>query len=456
MKKLFFVLLLIAAGATGAAFLWRGDAAAEGEAPEEKRTATVERGTIDLKVSTTGRVASNLDVDIKSKASGQIVKLPYDISDQVASGSLLAELDPVDENRNVAQREAALMSARARLAQARESLQMALNDLETGTSSALASLEAARVRVRDARNRLQRQEELFKKQLISQENLDAARTEAAAAEQALTQAEVSVNETKKLPRTVELRRQDIVLQEAAVRQSEVDLENARQRLVETKIYAPMDGVITSRPVQSGQIIASGISNVGGGTTLMTLSDLSRVYVNANVDEADIGKVAVGQTAIITADAYPGKKFTGVVERIATKGTNKSDVVTFEVKIEVGKEGRVSLKPEMTANVEVQADRREDILVLSNEAIQVAPDGYFVEVEGTSETAKRIAVQTGLTDGLHTEIISGLEENQTVLLPSTMQSRWARGEQGGSGGGRSGADVGRAMRRASFSMRGGRR
>lgn len=456
MKKIFLLLILVAAGALLAAFVWRRThAAAEPAEAAEAKLITVQRDTIDLTVSTTGRIVSNLDVEIKSKASGQIIMLPYDISDRVSSGALLAELDPVDENRNVAQREAALMSARARLAQAEENLAMALTDLETGTSNALAQVEAAKVQMINARNRLQRQEELYKKNLVSREELDAARAEAAAAERALTTAEVSLIEVRNLPRTVELRRHDITLQKAQVQQAEVELANAQQRLRETKIYAPMDGVITSRPVQTGMIIASGISNVGGGTTLMTLSDLSRIFVNANVDEADIGKVRVGQRAIITADAYPGRKFRGRVERIATKGTNKSDVVTFEVKIEVEGEGRELLKPEMTANLDIQADRRENVIVLPNEAILSRPDGYFVEVmdDSTTDSARRVRIQTGITDGLKTEIVSGLEENQKVRIPDSMQSRWARGAESG---GRGGSDMGRAMRRATFSLRGGGR
>ncbi len=451
--KSFVIVLLLAAGVAGGAFYWNKTQKAQGaEADAGPPTLVVERGAIDLNVETTGRVVANLDVDIKSKASGTIIQLPFDVSDEVTSGALLAELDPVDENRNVSQRETSMLSARAELEKAREQLQMAITDMDTGTSGAIASLEAARVRSRDARNKLQRQEDLAKRQLVSREELDASRTEAAAAEQSLTQAELAVAETRKLPRTVELRRHDISLMQARVQQAAVDLENAEQRLRETKIYAPMDGVITVRPVQTGQIIASGISNVGGGTSLMTLSDLSRMFVNASVDEADIGKVAVGQEAIITADAFPGKKFKGVVQRIATQGTNKSDVVTFEVKIEIDGQGREVLKPEMTANVKVQAESRDNALLLANEAIQTRREEYCVEVPGTTDTAKLVMVEIGITDGLNTEIVSGLEEGQKVLLPGSLQSKWSR--EGSAGGGMGGSDIGRSMRRASSTLRGG--
>src|SRR5690606_5378561 len=132
---------------------------------------------IDLKVPTTGKVVSNLDVEIKSKASGQITQLPYDISDEVTSGALLAVLDPVDENRNVAQRAAQLDAALARLAQAEQNLQIAQMDVDTGTSTAMAALEAARTKFREVSARMNRQKDLYAKRLISSEEFEILRSE---------------------------------------------------------------------------------------------------------------------------------------------------------------------------------------------------------------------------------------------------------------------------------------
>lgn len=452
MKKvlLVVVLLLIAGGVTAFVMKRNASNAAAAETSPKSRTLKVERGTIDLRVSTTGKVVSNLDVEIKSKASGQIIKLPYDISDSVTSGSLLAELDPVDENRNVSQMEAALLSARARLAQAEESLKMSQSDVDTGTSTAMAELESAKIKALESHGKYERQQDLYKKHLVSIEELDVARSEESASQRALRQAEVRITELRNLPRTVELRKQDVQLNLAEVKRAEINMENALQRLKETKIFAPMDGVVTSRPVQTGQIIASGISNVGGGTTLMTISDLSRLFVNANVDESDIGKVQTGQRTMITADAYPGKRFRGEVVRVASKGLTNSNVVTFEVKVEVTGEGHDLLKPEMTANVDIQADRRDQALVLPNEAVQFGRGGYFVEVPkdgGTTTTRQQI--KTGLTDGLNTEILEGLKENNEVAMPASMQSRWARGGDQSGGG----QNFSRGMQRAAFSMSG---
>lgn len=456
MKKFVVFILLVGAVAAGVYYFNQKKqaelAATESSQEQAPRSVEVTRDTIDLRVSTTGKVVSNLDVEIKSKASGQIISLPYDVSDIVTTGTLLCELDPVDEERNVAQREAQLKAARARLEQSMQQLQIAQSDVDTGTSAAVAELENARVKFTELQGRMERQADLYRKQLVSSEELDILRSELSAAERGLRNAEIRVTELQNLPRTVELRRQDIILNQTEVKRAEIEMENAQQRLIETKIYAPMEGVITSRPVQTGQIIASGISNVGGGTTLMTLSDVSRLFINANVDESDIGKIREDQTAVITADAFPGRRFTGRVVRVAAMGVTNSNVVTFEVKIEVDPSGIDLLRPEMTANVDIQADRRSDVLVLPNELIQFGRNGYFVTVDDGQSSGTRREIEPGITDGLNTEIVSGLEEGEKVLMPQTSASRWARpGGPGGGGRGGSGGGLGRGLQRAAFRM-----
>lgn len=449
MKKFLVVVILLALGAAGAYYYYQKQQAAKADTVEMEsagpRTVEVTRDTIDLRVATTGKVVSNLDVEIKSKASGQIIELPYDVSDVITSGALLCMLDPVDENRNVIQRQAQLEATQARLAQSMQQLQIAQSDVDTGTSTALAELEAAQVKFTELHARMERQVDLYKKRLVSSEEIDILRSEVSSAERALKNAQVRVTELRNLPRTVELRKQDVILNQTEVKRAEIEMENALQRLKETRIFAPMDGVITARPVQTGQIIASGISNVGGGTSLMTLSDVSRLFINANVDESDIGKIQDGQKTVVTADAYPGRRFTGEVVRVAAKGETNSNVVTFEVKIEIDKAGRELLKPEMTANVDIQADRRENILVLPNEAIQFGKSGYFVmKAEDGNTSGVRTPITPGITDGLNTEIASGLNEGDKVVVSGGMQSRWARGGGGGS-------DLSRGMRSAAMRM-----
>ena len=147
----------------------------------------------------------------------------------------------------------------------------------------------------------------------------------------------------------------------------MSLDLARQRLTETRVVSPVDGVVTQRAVQIGQIISSGISNVGGGTTALVVSDLSRIFVLAAVDESDIGQVRPGQRVKVTVDAYRNREFAGEVVRISPRGVNVSNVVTFEVKIEVTARDKELLRPEMTANVEILIDERPDALLAPSDA-----------------------------------------------------------------------------------------
>lgn len=415
---------------------------------EIAKSVRVKRDKIELTVNTTGKISANQSVEIKSKASGTIIKLPYDISDRVTSGMLLCELDPVDELRSVKLKEVSLLSARARAEQQRDNYTIQELTMQTKTVTTMSALEAARVRYNDSMVKLARAVALFEKQMISKEELETARNDTVQTSNTLRQAEMNVEDLKSLPHTLNMRKTDIQLAEASVLQAEVDLETARQRLTECTIYAPSDGVITQRAVQNGQIIASGVSNVGGGTVLMVISDTSHLYVDANVDEADIGKVKVGQNVIITADAFIGKQFDGKVVRVAAQGDNKSNVVTFAVRIEVGKSGLEMLRPEMTANIEIEADRRAAVLTLPNEAIQMFRGENFVEIPGRhGDGVTSVTVVTGLTDGLKTEIVSGVEEGQEVMYPSALVSKWSKP---------SGGNFGQSMQRAAMMNRGGRR
>ena len=190
------------------------------------------------------------------------------------------------------------------------------------------------------------------------------------------------------------------------------------------MLAPLDGVVAEQNVQVGQIIASGINNVGGGTTVMKLADLSHIYVLVSVDESDIGRIEVGQQAQITVDAHPNAVFPGQVVRVAIKGTIESNVVTFEVKVEVSGLNQQLLKPEMTANVEIVAVEKDGVLLVPVAALERRRHENFVTVRKEDGTTQQRAVQTGASDGEFMEITSGLAEGEEVLIPDEIaQGRW---------------------------------
>jgi HlyD family secretion protein len=184
-------------------------------------------------------------------------------------------------------------------------------------------------------------------------------------------------------------------------------------LKDTSVKSPITGVVAARNVQIGTIISSGVTNVGGGTTVLTLSDLSRIFILAAVDESDVGKVALKQKVIVTADAFPGTTFKGEVVRIATKGVNVSNVVTFEVKIEVTSENKVKLKPEMTSNLEIVSVQKDDVLLAPSEAVVRKQRQRFATVVRPDGQAEEREVKTGINDGVKVEIASGLGEGDVV-------------------------------------------
>jgi len=460
-KKIIIAVVILAL-AGGGVYYWRSRNAAK-DPSQEQQTAKAEKRSIMKLVHSNGRVVSNLDVDIKCKASGTITKLPVDVSDSVKKGDLVLELDPIDQERITKQSEVQLTASKARLVIAKDNLDIAEKTLATDRQRAQTALQSAEVRAKDADAKAERVKTLFQNKLASQEEYDTALTAAVQAKADLDGAEVKLDELKTQEEGLDLQRQQVSLAQNQVDSDQISYDIAQDRLADTKVVAPMDAVVSARSVQIGQIIASAVSNVGGGTTVLTLSDLSRIFVIASVDESDIGKVAVGQRSIISVDAWPDKMFDGQVVQIATKGVNSSNVVTFEVKIEVTGDEKSLLKPEMTANIDIVCARKRDALAVPLEAISTKEGKSFVTLlKADGKTTESKEVQVGISDDTRTEITDGLNEGDTVVLRKAgADSRWNASSQdqrkggdrgrmpgmipGGGGGGRGFGGGGRGGR-----------
>ncbi len=396
-------------------------------AAEADKTAVVARGDIRQAVSSSGRVVSNHDVDIKCRASGEVIKLPFDVSDHVKKGELLVEVDPADQQRRVRKAEAAVAESQARLAQAQANLNVAEQAVRTAGLRAEAAIGSAKARSESATARAERRRQLVAERLGSTEDAESADADAAVATAELATAKVQAEEVKTQSLALAVSRQAVALAQAQLESDQIDLEDERQQLAYTRVEAPIDGVVAARNVQVGTIISSGITNVGGGTTVMTLSDLSRVFVLASVDESDIGQIKVGQRAAVTVDAYPRVTFEGAVVQIAVKGVNTSNVVTFEVKVEVTSANKTLLKPEMTATVQtIEAERKQVLLIPSRALGRKGAAAAVTVVTGSGAEASREerAVKTGLTDGEQTEVIEGLREGESVRVRDEAVSKWA--------------------------------
>ncbi len=429
MKKWIIGLLMVAL-AGGGIYYWFIRANGQAAADSEIQTVKATRGPIRDTVECTGLVVSNLDVEIKCLASGEVISVPYDISDPVTKGALLVELDPQDEERNVLKAQIELLSADARLHQASETLITSERELEVSERKARADLESAEAQRDDSRAKADRMEALLKSGRVSPEETETAQTTAKLDIVKVENARIALEQIAVDRKALAIKREDVRKAEADLRSAEISLEIAQKRLKDTKVFAPIDGTLVDRQVEIGQIISSAVSNVGGGSTLLVLSDLSRLFVLASVDESDIGKIQVEQPVEVTVDAYPGVKFVGRVDRIATKGTNVSNVVTFEVKIEVLGENKSRLKPEMTANVEILVAEENDAVIVPAEAVQRKKDEYIVFLAGLPGGASvEQVVKKGIDDGIQVQILSGVSEGAEILLPSNGTSgQWTKNSQ----------------------------
>jgi len=350
----------------------------------------------------------------------------------VKKDDLLVELDTVDEQRSLELAKVRLSASQASLDISKRNLDVAEQTLATDRSRADVNLQSAEAKAKDARAKADRMKDLLVSKTAAQEDYDTAETVAVQAAAELAGFKVKLEELKTQEMALDLKRAEVKLAEAEVKSDQISLTVTEDRLHDTKVMAPMDGVVSARNVQIGTIISSGISNVGGGTTVLTLSDLSQIFVLASVDESDIGKVALEQPATITADAFPGTNFKGKVVRIATKGVNVSNVVTFEVKIEVTSGNKTLLKPEMTANVEVTAAAKDSALLVPAESIVRKGGGKsivtIVKDDGTKEDAP---VTVGISDGTKTEIVQGLAEGQAIVdRKGASDSKWAGNQKQG--------------------------
>lgn len=426
-KTLYLLLSVIICG--GAIYWWRGFGSQAEEMGTTLNTAVAKRMPLRQEALVPGSIKSNRDIEIKCRASGEIIKLPFDVSDSVKKDDLLLELDPVDQERLLQQSQATLAASQAKFAQAQNNLRTAEQTIEAEKVKTAAALDAAKARAEDTKAKAKRQEELFQKKYSSPEQYETAKTSAIQAEQDLRTAHARLADIKTQEQELETRRQEIELSKSQVKSNEIALALAQRQLGYTKVYAPIDAVVAARNVQIGQIISSGVTNVGGGTTALVLSDMSHIFIYASVDESYIGQVELGQKALIQVDAYPDLQFEGKVDRIGTKGLNTQGVVTFEVRIEVTSENRNLLKPEMTADSSIIiADKENVVAVPSSCIIRDRQKSFVTLVKSDGTLEERHPVEIGISDGVDTEIVSGVNEGETVVVyrPED-ESRWRTNE-----------------------------
>ena len=412
-KKIWIGLLLVLLA--GLLYLFLVPADEEVPPPEIPwKTAKVRHGKLQVKITATGVVQPNFEVEVKSKASGEVLRFPFEEGDPVKKGQLLLELDKSDEERNVARAQAELDSAMAQLKKAEINLLLQKTKYKTDLETAQSRVEESIANREESKDKLKRQRNLFEEKIVAQESLDIAETSYKVNQEAVIQAQALLQVARDSVHDIAVRENEIELARAEVTRAEITLAEAHERLSETEIYAPINGTLIEKLVEQGQIISSGISNVSGGTPLTKVADLSRLFIMADVDETDIGAVRVGQLVAITTDAYSGKSFEGKVTRIAPKGIVENSITIFKVKIEILGKGRRILKPMMSANVDIINKEIPEALFLPREAIREKEGKKFAAILVAGQP-KEIPVITGILNPIHIQIESGLKPDQEVLV-----------------------------------------
>ncbi len=361
---------------------------------DPEKLARVERMDLARSVVATGKIEPTTKVEIKSKASGIILKLPVNVGDVVHQGQVICELDQNDLLPRLKQAEAALAMAEAQVKSAHA-------DLERN------QIEAAGPDIPFLKRDMERGQSMFRELLIPQTARDDAEKNY----------QLAVNKQQQAIVNLGASRAAISRSEAQVEQSKAQLSQAQEDLRNATIVSPIDGVVLSRDREVGDAVSSILTMGSGATLIMTLGDLREVYVKGKVDESDIGKVYLGQPARITVESYRDRNFAGRVTKISPMGVEKDNVTTFEVRVSISNESR-KLMATMTANAEIMLEERKGVLAIPEGAILYKKD-RSTEVEIPDPTSqkgsRRVAITAGISNGSKTQILQGLSEGQQVIL-----------------------------------------
>ena len=292
-------------------------------APVPYQALPVERRDIVVSAQASGTVQPDTTVEVKSKASGEILQLNAETGEIVQRGAPLVRIDP----RN----------ARNAMAQAQ------------------ADLDVAKAKLANSTSQKRRADELFQSRSITEQEHEQALLDYADAR-------------------------------SAVVRSQVDVDNARIQLEDTDVRAPITGTVLEKDVERGTVIASATSNVSGGTTLMKMANLNQVQVRTLVDETDIGKVQASQRATVTVDAFPNRPFAGTVLKVEPQAQTEQNVTMFPVLIRIDNQEGL-LRPGMNSEVEIHVGRRDSVLAVPNAALRTTRDvGSAAQVLGISPEA----------------------------------------------------------------------
>lgn len=360
----------------------------------DSRLASVERGTIVRSVVATGKIEPITKVEIKSKANGIIKVLAVEVDQEVETGTVLIELDRENLMARVREARATLQGARA----AREAAEAQFNK---------NLVEAEGPDLEFARRSHERAKSLFDRKLIAQHDLEEART-------AQDQAE---NRQRAAESQLSIAKARVAESAANVAQAQAAVERAEEELANATIRAPIRGRILARDVEIGSPVSSILNMGAAATSVVTMGDISHVFVRGRVDETEIGNLRLGQAARITVETFKDRTFHGKVTQISPMGVERDNVTSFEVRVSIENAGN-ELKANMTANAEIVLEERTQVLIAPEAAITYdAGRRASVEIADPGERngRRRVPIKVGLSNGTRTQVLEGVDEGDRVVL-----------------------------------------
>lgn len=364
MKKWIILVLLLVLGAWGLSRLnlFKSAATASADLAGRATTAQVEARDIRFAVAAAGDIGPAEQVSVRPEINGRIETLPVDVGDQVKKGDILFTLDD--------------------------------KDLQTERSSRQTEIARTRLELDRAQRNFERSQQLYEENLISQELFEDTRTEFELAKNSLERAQ-----------------KELMLVE--------------DRLTKTKIVAPFDCTVLTRPVSIGQAV-SGSGGFNSGTEVLTIADLNEMVVNAHINQADITRLKVGQKVDINVESVPGLKLEGVVDRIAPQTTIKNNIRGYAARIVLTtKDPRVL--PGMTANLSIPVSSSQNALAVPLAAVFTELGDRFVYVKNGEKFEKR-PVSVGVYDYDFAEVLTGLTEGEIVALEPPPAEKIAKPEE----------------------------
>ena len=351
MKKVVALIVVIGVGIGGYLFWNRPKTPTAAVAPvQASSTATIQLRNIDFAVTAAGEIGPDDMVSIRPEVNGRISSLPVDIGDKVTAGALLCALDD--------------------------------SDLQTERSSQITQIEGAKLQVEKARRNYERNKQLHESHLVSQEVYDDSVTD------------------------FEMAKNSLELAEKTLSQIEVQISK-------TRIMAPSDCTILTRPVSTGQAV-SGSGGVGGGTEIMTVANLKEMIITAHMNQADVPRLRIGQPVDVEVEAVPGMKIKGAVERIAPQATIKNNIKGFETQIRL-KNLDPLVRPGMTAIMTIPLQSAENAVAIPLAAVFSEENDRYTFVRNQNGDFEVRPIRIGVADFQYAEVLDGLQNGDVVSL-----------------------------------------